>query len=67
MTEQTLQEQLVDEFFNELNFGFDPHFFAARAEILELRAQVKGLQKKVAELESGTSPASAKRGRVKAE
>jgi hypothetical protein len=67
MAELTLQERLIEEFFNELNFGFDPHFFAARDEIRNLRAKCAELEQKVLKLESGISPARAKRSGVKAE
>jgi hypothetical protein len=66
MTEQTLQEQLVDEFFNELNFGFDPHFFAARDEIRNLRNRVAELEAQLSEQKAAT-PARVKRSGVKAE
>jgi hypothetical protein len=42
---ETLQEQLIREFFDPRYFG-DPHDFAARAEILALRARVAELEGK---------------------
>ncbi len=48
MTEKTLQEKLVEEFFDSRYFG-DQHWFAAREEILALRERVKVLEEQLKE------------------
>ena len=55
MDTKTLQETLIEEFFNEQNFPTQ-HDFAARAEILALR-------ERVAELE-GKKPGKAEKGSI---
>jgi hypothetical protein len=59
---ETLQEQLIREFFDPRYFG-DPHDFAARAEIESLRARVKELEKPIEQ--KAVAPARAKRGEVR--
>jgi len=54
MADKTLQETLLEEFFNEQNFPTQ-HNFAARAEI-------RALRERVAELE-GKKPAKGEKGR----
>ena len=57
MPEQTLQERLIAEFFDTRWFG-DPHDFAARAEILRLRARVEELESKHGKAEKGSTAAT---------
>ena len=45
MDEIKLQDRLIEEFFDERQFG-DPHDFAARAEILALRERIAVLEGK---------------------
>lgn len=45
MDEIKLQDRLIDEFFDERQFG-DPHDYAARAEILALRERIAELEGK---------------------
>ena len=55
MADKTLQETLLEEFFNEQNFPTQ-HDFAARAEIRVLRERVAELEgKKYGKAEKGST------------
>jgi len=65
MADKTLQETLLEEFFNEQNFPTQ-HAFAARAEIRVLRERVAELEgKKHAKGEKGGSSVQGKSESVK--